>query len=122
MAISLWRGAGQEALRPTAVPANRTREAGDRRITPIRKRFVEKKTVLVADGSDGSFLTLRQAFAETKEPHMVRRVRDGNEAVSYVIGEETFSDRQRFPFPDLIIADNSLPKASAIEMLHRIRK
>src|SRR5438874_311852 len=96
------------------------RDAG--KIAETRKKFVEKRAVLVADSSDGGFFMMRRAFTETKEPHMLRRARDGAEALAYVMGREKFSDRQHFPFPDLVIADSALPKVGGVEMLRYMRR
>src|SRR2546421_8350111 len=96
---------------------------GDARKPPvIPRQFIEKRTVLAVDSSEGGFFTLRKAFAATKEPHMVRRVRDGAEALAYVIGHDEFSDLHRFPFPDLIVAESALPKVSGVEMLGYLRR
>src|SRR5438094_2193362 len=62
-----------------------------------RRNLLLKKSILVAEASDGSFFMLRRAFSEAKLPHMLRRVRDGAEALAYVLGREQFCDRQHFP-------------------------
>ena len=98
------------------------REPASRKIVPIRKRFLEKKTVLVVDSSEAGFFMLRRAFAEAKAPHMLRRAADGAEALAYVKGQERFGDRQRFPFPDLIIAERAVPKVAGLEILDHVRR
>src|SRR5207302_9262582 len=71
-----------------------------KRWTGLRGEMLTKKTVLVAEDSDGFYFMVQRAFAAAKLPHMLRRVRDGAEALSYVMGRERFADRQHFPFPD----------------------
>ena len=89
---------------------------------PVSQRtLLVKRAVLIAEASDGCYFMLQRAFAAAKLPHMLRRVRDGGEALAYVLGREKFCDRQHFPFPDLIIAERALPKIGGIEVLRYLR-
>jgi len=81
-----------------------------------------KRSVLVVEPADGCYFMLQRAFAQAKLPHMLRRVRDGAEALAYVLGRDNFGDRQHFPFPDLIIADTAVPKIGGIEVLTYVRR
>lgn len=82
---------------------------------------MEKKAVLVAEASDGFAFMLRRAFKDAGLPHMIRRVQDGAEALRYVAGQDEFGDRQRFPYPDLLVVGSSLPKVGGVELLGYLR-
>lgn len=86
-----------------------------------QKNALQKKTVLVAEASDGFAFMLQRAFKEAGLPHMIRRVRDGAEALRYLAGQDEFADRQRFPWPDLLVAGSALPKVSGVEVLGYLR-
>src|SRR3954466_16263798 len=91
-----WRGT-MSAVARTFPPLDGKKWGG------LRGGTLTKKTLLVAEDSDGFYFMVQRAFAAAKLPHMLRRVRDGAEALSYVIGRDRFEDRQHFPFPDLIV-------------------
>lgn len=87
----------------------------------VRRNILQKRAVLVAEASDGFAFMVRRAFEQAKLPHMIRRVRDGAEALRYVAGQEEFADRQRFPYPDLLVVDSVLAKISGVELLGFLR-
>jgi len=76
---------------------------------------------LIAEASDDFALLLRRAFTEAGMPHMLRRVRDGAEALRYVAGQDEFSDRQRFPYPDLLVVGSVMPRIGGVELLGYLR-
>lgn len=49
-------------------------------------------------------------------------VADGSGATNYLLGKEPYSDRERFPFPDLVFVDLATPGVNGFEPLKQIRK
>jgi len=86
-----------------------------------RAKPLHKKAILIAEASDDFALLLRRAFTEAGMPHMLRRVRDGAEALRYVAGQDEFSDRQRFPYPDLLVVGSVMPRIGGVELLGYVR-
>jgi CheY-like chemotaxis protein len=80
-----------------------------------------RKNVLVADDSEVDFLFLQRAFSMAGLSHVLLRVRDGKQALLYLRGEEPFEDRQRWPFPDLLVLDGKMPVTSGLEVLEHLR-
>ena len=80
------------------------------------------KNILVADDSEGDFFMLRKAFDRAGFVHMLRRVRNGLEAVAYITGQPPFSDRSRWPFPDLLILDLNMPKLTGLDVIAFLRR
>jgi CheY-like chemotaxis protein len=77
--------------------------------------------LLVEDDEDDVFfaeMTLKQAGC-TNPLHVVR---DGQEAVDYLSGTGQFADRDKFPFPSLILLDLKLPYRSGLEILDWMRQ
>ena len=82
----------------------------------------EAKNILVAEDARQDFILLQAALEEAGLPHHLQNVRDGLEVVAYLKGEAPFSDRRRFPFPDLLLMDVHMPKAGGFEVLNFLRE
>lgn len=76
--------------------------------------------VLVEDNADDEALTMR-AFRKNDLPAEVAVVRDGQEALNYLLCEGQFAQRDPASVPSLILLDINLPKLSGIEVLRRLR-
>lgn len=72
--------------------------------------------LLVEDDPDDVFF-LRDAFAKNGMPDALRVARDGEEAVSYLLGQGAYADRRLHPMPALVLLDLKLPRKSGLEVL-----
>jgi CheY-like chemotaxis protein len=77
--------------------------------------------LLVEDDPDDVFF-LQDAFAGNKMAEALRVVRDGDEAVAYLLGQAAYAERQAYPLPSLILLDLKLPRKSGLEVLEWCRK
>jgi CheY-like chemotaxis protein len=76
--------------------------------------------LLVEDNEHDVFLMKRALKqAEIRNPLYV--VGDGEQAVDYLAGNGAFNDRERYPFPALVLLDLKLPFKSGHEVLAWIR-
>jgi two-component system response regulator len=81
--------------------------------------MTEKSLLLVEDNPDDAELTLR-AFRKNKVPNGIHLVRDGAEALEWLLGPGGAAgapDRM----PGVVLLDLKLPKIDGLEVLRRIR-
>lgn len=64
---------------------------------------------------------LRRSFQKAGIGNPIQVVRDGEEAINYLAGIGTYSDRVEFPLPELILLDLKMPKLDGFEVLQWIR-
>jgi len=77
----------------------------------------EPEFLLVEDNPDDAELTLR-AFRRRGLTHSFHVVRDGAEAIEYLLGASRGEERR---LPRVVFLDLKLPKVSGLEVLARIR-
>lgn len=75
--------------------------------------------LLVEDNPDDVELTIR-AFEDVDLTNKIVTVRDGAEALEYLLGTEDDPD-SREDLPALVLLDLNLPRVSGLEVLKRIR-
>ena len=76
--------------------------------------------LLVEDNPDDEALTVR-ALKRSSIPNEIVVVRDGVEAVDYLLGEGAFTSSPPPALPKVILLDLNLPKLDGLGVLRRIR-
>ena len=80
----------------------------------------EKMILLVEDNADDEALTLR-ALKKNNIGNTVVVVRDGAEALDFLLCMGAYTDRDPRDKPQVILLDLKLPKIDGMEVLRRIR-
>jgi len=80
----------------------------------------EKMILLVEDNADDEALTLR-ALKKNNIGNRVVVVRDGAEALDFLLCTGAYADRDPRDKPQVILLDLKLPKVDGLEVLRRIR-
>lgn len=77
--------------------------------------------ILVVEDDDSDFFLLERAFRKNNIQNPIVRVKDGLDGLHYLQGTGDFTDRDKYPFPDVIILDLKTPRMSGMELLAWIR-
>ena len=76
--------------------------------------------LLVEDDEDDVFFFTR-ALQESAErvgvPIRLEVTHDGRQALAYLQGKEEFGDREKHPFPELVVTDLKMPQLNGLEVL-----
>lgn len=78
-------------------------------------------TILLVEDEENDALLVKMAFKKNDIANPVQWVRDGLEAIAYLNGEGDFADRERYPFPEVLILDLKMPRMNGLELLAWIR-
>lgn len=76
--------------------------------------------LLVEDNEDDLFL-FERALRRINVTHRVQNVVNGREARCYLLGEGRYENRDEFPFPKFIIADNCTTDFNGLDFLRWLR-
>lgn len=78
--------------------------------------------ILIAEDDDDDFSLTRDAFSESRLLNEVRRVKDGEELMAYLLRIGTYADPRNSPLPGLILLDLNMPRKDGRECLREIKE
>ena len=79
-----------------------------------------RTVLLVEDSVDDEVLILR-AFKKHNQRDQMVVVRDGQEALDYLLGTGTYAGRGTVALPAVVFLDLKMPKIGGLEVLRRLR-
>src|SRR3569833_4764308 len=83
-----------------------------------------KKTehILLAKDNEDYALLFRRALKSARIDASLDVVHDGQEAVDYLAGTAEYADREKHPFPKLLLLDLRMPRMDGFEVLSAVRQ
>ena len=81
----------------------------------------DTSVILVVEDREDDILLIRRAFDRASVTNPIQVVRDGEEAIAYLIGEGQYANRDEYPLPVLVLLDLKLPRKDGFEVLSWIR-
>jgi len=83
-----------------------------------------KKTehILLAKDNEDYALLFRRALKSARIDASLDVVHDGQEAVKYLAGTDDYADREKHPFPKLLLLDLKMPRMDGFEVLSAVRQ
>ena len=81
----------------------------------------ERPTVLYVEDSADDFLLLKLASRKSGTPFRLQHAEDGEKAMAYLTGSGSYSDREEYPMPELVLLDLKMPRLDGFEVLQWIR-
>jgi CheY-like chemotaxis protein len=82
----------------------------------------DKYSVLLVDDSEDDLLFIRRAIRHRPRLVVVGEVHDGEEAIDYLSGQGAFNNREKHPFPDVILLDLKMPRKSGHDVLRWLQE
>ena len=79
-------------------------------------------TILHVEDDPNDVLLVNRAIQKSNAAMIVRSVTDGDQALAYLAGRDSFADRQEYPLPHLVLLDLKMPRKSGLEVLAWIRQ
>jgi CheY-like chemotaxis protein len=79
------------------------------------------RSVLYVEDDPHDFFLLHVANHKCGAPFLLQRAEDGEQAIAYLAGMGPYENREKFPFPDLVLLDLRMPKLDGFEVLQWIR-
>jgi CheY-like chemotaxis protein len=78
--------------------------------------------ILLAEDTEDDAILICRAFRQAGMCNPIHRVSNGQEAISYLMGEGKFRDRKAFPLPCVLLCDLKMPGKSGIDVLRWVRR
>jgi len=76
--------------------------------------------LLVEDNPDHAEL-VRRSLKNSPVANLLCHVADGESALAYILGQNAYADRARFPAPDVVLLDLRLPRLDGLDVLRRVK-
>jgi len=80
-----------------------------------------KPIVLIIEDDPNDAFFIKRAFEKIGVPFPAHICPSATNAIRYLLGEGEYQDRQKFPFPSIIVTDIKMPEMDGFEFLKWVR-
>jgi CheY-like chemotaxis protein len=77
--------------------------------------------VLIVDDLESDRRLLELAFRKSTQLRIGALLENGEQTMDYLRGAGQFADREKYPFPDVVILNYKMPRISGVEVLEWLR-
>src|SRR5215813_3318735 len=77
----------------------------------------DQYTVLLVEDDLNDIFLVKRAFKMARIENPLQVVTDGQEAISYLRGDDKYANRELYPLPKLIVMDIKMPRVTGFEVL-----
>jgi CheY-like chemotaxis protein len=78
-------------------------------------------SILLAEDDENDVFFLERAFKQAQITSPIHRVKDGEEAIEYLRGEDGYADREKHPLPYMMLLDLKMPRKNGFEVIAWVR-
>ncbi len=83
--------------------------------------MLQNQYILLAEDDPNDVLLIQRAFQKAGLKDTLKVVRDGEQAIEYLAGRGMYANRERYPFPFLLLLDLKMPATDGFEVLQWLR-
>lgn len=80
------------------------------------------RLVLLVEDDPADVRLIQRAFNKVNAAFSMTRLTNGDDAVSYLSGEDPYENRAAYPVPAVVLLDIKLPRRSGFEVLDWLRR
>jgi len=85
-------------------------------------KVVNAVSILVADDDAQDTMLVQMAVERACLNLRLEAVKDGEEAINYLMGREPYADRNAHPFPSMMLLDLKMPRVNGFDVLDFVRR
>lgn len=115
--MALAKGLHRADTPPDTPPASPLTPARGPPLASFLMKRSSHHILLVDDDLGQQFLTQRALKKALSPRSTVHLAKSGREAIAYMMGEGEFADRERHPFPTIVITDLNMPDGDGFDVL-----
>ena len=78
----------------------------------------DTRLILLVEDNDDDAILFDRVISKADLGLELRRVHNGQEGIDYLLGADPFSDRTRFPYPDVVMLDLKMPICDGFDFLN----
>jgi len=75
------------------------------------------RAILIAEDDEDDALLISSTLKKAGVHNPLVALHDGTEVIAYLKGDKQYADREKFPFPSVLLLDLKMPRISGLQVL-----